>query len=273
MDVALIAGAAGGPACRSAVQAAAGRRRVAVDRDRRRHRGPKPKRRPGPSRPAPRRPGDQPDRHRPGRDADPVGHPGGRGGNPTRRADGREAWPGWEDTAVPPGQLGRTAGVPQADGRPRPAGRLLRSLRRRLRAHPDRLRPDHRGRYRGLPPLHHRGRATWSRRTAVRCPASTGDGQARSELLPRMYSPAMIAAFAEFEGIWDPRDRMNPGAVVRPRRLDADVRVYVEGPRPAVRTHLAFSPTTTAAWRRPPAAASASGPACPAARPTRRWTR
>ena len=68
-----------------------------------------------------------------------------------------------------------------------------------------------------------------------------GDGQARSELLPRMYPAEMIAAFADFKSIWDPRDKMNPGAVVRPRRLDTDLRVYVSGPRPAARTQLAFA--------------------------------
>jgi len=34
---------------------------------------------------------------------------------------------------------------------------------------------------------------------------------------------------------------MNPGVVVRPRRLDTDLRVHVTGPRPATRTQLAFA--------------------------------
>ena len=38
-----------------------------------------------------------------------------------------------------------------------------------------------------------------------------GDGQARGELLPRMYSPEMIDAFREFKAIWDPDWKMNPG--------------------------------------------------------------
>ena len=159
----------------------------------------------------------------------------------TRGADGREAWPGWEDTAVPPEQLGP----------------YLREFRK--------LMDDHgrRGAYYGhfgdgcvhiridFDLITAAGIAGFRRFITEAADLVTahggslsgehGDGQARSELLPRMYSPAMIAAFAEFKGIWDPRDRMNPGAVVRPRRLDADVRVYVEGPRPAVRTHLAFA--------------------------------
>ena len=53
---------------------------------------------------------------------------------------------------------------------------------------------------------------------------------ARAELLPRMYPPEIIDAFAEFKGIWDPDDRMNPGRVVRPAKLDEDLRVFVGMP-------------------------------------------
>ena len=51
-----------------------------------------------------------------------------------------------------------------------------------------------------------------------------GDGQARGELLPRMFGPEIVAAFREFKSIWDPRGRMNPGKVVDPLPLDADLR-------------------------------------------------
>src|SRR5208283_1333121 len=159
----------------------------------------------------------------------------------TRGADGKEAWPGWEDTAVPPDHLGA----------------YLREFRK--------LMDDHgrRGAYYGHfgdGCVHIRidfdlvtapGIAGFRRFIEEAADLVTahggslsgehGDGQARSELLPRMYSPEMIAAFGEFKSIWDPRDRMNPGVVVRPRRLDADLRVYVAGPRPATRTQLAFA--------------------------------
>ncbi len=55
-----------------------------------------------------------------------------------------------------------------------------------------------------------------------------GDGQARSELLERMFGPEIIQAFREFKAIWDPHNKMNPGIVVDPRPLDADLRL---GPR------------------------------------------
>ena len=51
-----------------------------------------------------------------------------------------------------------------------------------------------------------------------------GDGQARAELLPRMFGPELVAAFREFKSIWDPRGRMNPGKVVDPLPFDADLR-------------------------------------------------
>ncbi len=51
-----------------------------------------------------------------------------------------------------------------------------------------------------------------------------GDGRARSELLPRMYSPDAIALFAAVKHIFDPDNLLNPGVLVDPRPLDADLR-------------------------------------------------
>jgi FAD/FMN-containing dehydrogenase/Fe-S oxidoreductase len=52
-----------------------------------------------------------------------------------------------------------------------------------------------------------------------------GDGRARSELLPRMYSPDALAAFAAFARAFDPDGLLNPGVLVEPRPVDADLRV------------------------------------------------
>src|SRR5690625_3685653 len=52
-----------------------------------------------------------------------------------------------------------------------------------------------------------------------------GDGQARAELLPRMYSPELIDLFGQFKTIWDPQNLLNPGNLVEPRPLDADLRM------------------------------------------------
>ncbi|MBK8902584.1 MAG: FAD-binding protein [Anaerolineaceae bacterium] len=41
-----------------------------------------------------------------------------------------------------------------------------------------------------------------------------GDGQARGELLPKMYGEEMMRVFREFKSIWDPDWLMNPGKVI-----------------------------------------------------------
>ncbi len=51
-----------------------------------------------------------------------------------------------------------------------------------------------------------------------------GDGQARAELLPRMFGPELMEAFREFKAIWDPAGRMNPGKVIDAYRLDEHLR-------------------------------------------------
>ncbi|HEY2738992.1 MAG TPA: FAD-linked oxidase C-terminal domain-containing protein, partial [Thermoanaerobaculia bacterium] len=52
-----------------------------------------------------------------------------------------------------------------------------------------------------------------------------GDGQARGELLSRMFGAELVDAFRDFKAVWDPANRMNPGKVVDPRPLDADLRL------------------------------------------------
>ena len=48
------------------------------------------------------------------------------------------------------------------------------------------------------------------------CSGEHGDGRARSELLPIMYSPAAIDLFAGVKALFDPDDLLNPGVLVRP---------------------------------------------------------
>ncbi|HEX3738476.1 MAG TPA: FAD-linked oxidase C-terminal domain-containing protein [Terriglobales bacterium] len=52
-----------------------------------------------------------------------------------------------------------------------------------------------------------------------------GDGQARAELLPKMFGPDLVDAFSRFKALWDPDWKMNPGKVVRPNQLDEDLRL------------------------------------------------
>ena len=51
-----------------------------------------------------------------------------------------------------------------------------------------------------------------------------GDGRARGELLARMYSAEALSAMAAVKAVFDPADVLNPGVIVQPRPLDADLR-------------------------------------------------
>jgi FAD/FMN-containing dehydrogenase/Fe-S oxidoreductase len=52
-----------------------------------------------------------------------------------------------------------------------------------------------------------------------------GDGQARAELLPRMFGPELMEAFRKFKSAWDPEWKMNPGKLIEPNKLDANLRL------------------------------------------------
>ncbi|WP_063731542.1 FAD-binding and (Fe-S)-binding domain-containing protein [Streptomyces sp. RTd22] len=143
----------------------------------------------------------------------------------TRLPDGSEAWPGWEDAAVPPGRLGS----------------YLRQFTALLDRH--RLSGAVYGHF-GEGCLHvridfdfttehgtavFRAFVTDAAKLVVAHGGSLsgehGDGQARSELLPLMYGPGVIALFEEFKHIWDPDNGLNPGMIVRPLPVDGNLRV------------------------------------------------
>lgn len=145
----------------------------------------------------------------------------------TRQADGSEAWPGWEDAAVPPERLGS----------------YLRELKTLLSEHD--LHTVVYGHY-GEGCLHMRldfdllsARGISGYRSFMEQAADLvashggslsgehGDGQARSELLPRMYSPEAVRLFEQFKGVFDPDNTMNPGIIVNPRPVDTDLRQRV----------------------------------------------
>ncbi|MET9489056.1 FAD-binding and (Fe-S)-binding domain-containing protein [Nocardia sp. NPDC006630] len=140
-----------------------------------------------------------------------------------RTPDGNPAWPGWEDAAVPPERLGA----------------YLREFERLMHEHRvDGLLYGHIGDgcihvRLDLPikdaPQRFRAFLEDAARQVVSFGGSLsgehGDGRARSELLQYMYSPAALAAFADFKALFDPEDVLNPGVLVRPNPLDADLRL------------------------------------------------
>nr|WP_262375622.1 FAD-binding and (Fe-S)-binding domain-containing protein [Streptomyces sp. sk2.1] len=153
-------------------------------------------------------------------------------GTATRMPDGTEAWPGWEDCAVPPARLGP----------------YLREFRALLAGHG--LRGTPYGHF-GDGCIHVRidfdllstaGVARFRRFSedladlvvahGGSLSGEHGDGQARAELLPRMYGDGLVALFSRYKDIWDPDGGMNPGILARPARLDENLRFEVLPKRP-----------------------------------------
>ena len=68
-----------------------------------------------------------------------------------------------------------------------------------------------------------------------------GDGQSRGELLPRMFGDEIVQAFGELKAIFDPLDRLNPGKIIDPYRLDENLRLGGSwSPRETGPLHFAF---------------------------------
>ena len=67
-----------------------------------------------------------------------------------------------------------------------------------------------------------------------------GDGQARAELLPRMFGKDIVQAFRDFKSIWDPEWKMNPGKVVNPYPLDSNLRLGANYKPAEPKTHFKF---------------------------------
>lgn len=67
-----------------------------------------------------------------------------------------------------------------------------------------------------------------------------GDGQAKAELLGRMYGPALLSAFKEFNAIWDPQWKLNPGKIVDPYPLDDNLRTGPDYKPWRPQTHFKF---------------------------------
>ncbi len=152
----------------------------------------------------------------------------------------KPTWPGWEDSAVPPDQLGD----------------YLRDLRKLIDSY--HYRASFYGHF-GQGCLHtrldfdletHEGIATF--RAFINDAADLvvkyggsfsgehGDGQARAELLPKMYGAELVEAFGEFKRIWDPDGRMNPGKMVAPYRIDENLRLGTDYKPREVSTYFQF---------------------------------
>ncbi|MES4901333.1 MULTISPECIES: FAD-binding and (Fe-S)-binding domain-containing protein [unclassified Streptomyces] len=145
-------------------------------------------------------------------------------GTATRMPDGSEAWPGWEDCAVPPARLGA----------------YLRDFRALMTQHG--LRGTPYGHF-GDGCIHVRIDFDLLSDAGIRVfrafstdladlvvahggslSGEHGDGLARAELLPRMYGDEMVRLFSRFKDLWDPAGGLNPGALARPQRMEENLR-------------------------------------------------
>ncbi len=140
-----------------------------------------------------------------------------------RTPGNQPAWPGWEDAAVPPEHLGA----------------YLRDFDTLLARHRlDGLIYGHLGDgcvhvRLDLPLAESPSRFRGFLLEAAQLVASYGgsmsgehgDGRARSELLPAMYTPEAIALFGAVKHLFDPANLLNPGVLVDPAPVDADLRM------------------------------------------------
>jgi FAD/FMN-containing dehydrogenase/Fe-S oxidoreductase len=153
-----------------------------------------------------------------------------------RTPAGAPAWPGWEDAAVPPRHLGaylRDFGALMAD----------HGLDGLVYGHfgdgcvhvridfPFATEP---GRYREFAVA----AAQLVGKYGGSMSGEHGDGRARGELLPYMYSPEAIDTLAAVKAIFDPGNVFNPGVLVDPVPIDADLRVPQARP---IRAGLGFA--------------------------------
>jgi Fe-S oxidoreductase len=157
-----------------------------------------------------------------------------------RTADGQPAHAGWEDAAVPPEQLGQylrgfealltehgLSGVPYGHFGD---GCVHVRIDFPFRAGQDGGAMDgvDRGRSR------YRAFVTDAAALVTRYGGSLsgehGDGRARSELLTTMYSGRALSLFEKVKGLFDPDDVLNPGVLVRPAKVDDDIRVAAAPP-------------------------------------------
>jgi FAD/FMN-containing dehydrogenase/Fe-S oxidoreductase len=67
-----------------------------------------------------------------------------------------------------------------------------------------------------------------------------GDGQARGELLVKMFGPELMEAFREFKRIWDPGWKMNPGKKIDANPLDENLRLGTTYRPATVKTYFSF---------------------------------
>ncbi len=155
-----------------------------------------------------------------------------------------DAWPGWEDSAVPVDQVA-------------PYLRQLKALFDKYGYHPSVYGHFGQGCIHCRVPFdvyttdgirHWRAFLDEATDLVARLGGSFsgehGDGQARGEFLPKLFGADVMEAMREFKRIWDPEQKMNPGKVIsldgKPYAMDENLRIGPDYNPPQPRTYFQF---------------------------------
>ncbi len=141
-----------------------------------------------------------------------------------RTPAGNQAWPGWEDAAVPPANLGPyladfEALMSRFDIEGLPYGHFGDGCVHVRMDVPLDTEDD-------VP----RFKAFMEEAAALvghyggSLSGEHGDGRARGALLPHMYSDTAIRLFEQFKGLFDPQNLLNPGVLVDPAPITSSLR-------------------------------------------------
>ncbi|WRS30446.1 FAD-linked oxidase C-terminal domain-containing protein [Actinomycetaceae bacterium MB13-C1-2] len=141
-----------------------------------------------------------------------------------RTPDGNQAWPGWEDAAVPPENLGPylrdfDALMDQYSLTGLPYGHFGDGCIH-VRIDLPLEEQDDVPRFRSF--MEDAARLVGSYGGSLS--GEHGDGRARGALLPHMYSDEAIRVFEQFKGLFDPQNLLNPGVLVDPEPITNSLR-------------------------------------------------
>ncbi len=154
--------------------------------------------------------------------------------------NGKDAWPGWEDSAVPPDKVGPylrdlhalyvkyglSGAIYGHIGQGCIHSRITFDLRSREGVKQYRQFLDEASdlviSYGGSLSGEH------------------GDGQQRAQFLHKQYGPELVEAMRQFKRIWDPQGKMNPGKVIDPFPVDAFLKLGPDYNPPQLKTKFAY---------------------------------
>jgi len=151
-----------------------------------------------------------------------------------------DAWPGWEDSAVPPEKVGgylRDLRVlfDKYEYKPSLYGHFGQGCIH-CRVQFDLYTADGVKKYRSF--MNEASDLVCSYGGSLS--GEHGDGQARGEFLPKMFGETLYQAFREFKAIWDPQGKMNPGKKIDAYPIDTNLRVGPDYNPPQPETHFHF---------------------------------